>query len=64
MSMLKFNDGEEFDTSGEYRVELRSDGWYILGKGILWPVHSKEEGVKVIERLTKKGEADGKVDQL
>jgi len=37
MSKLKFNDGEEFDLSGPFRVEERYDGWYVVGnKGNVW----------------------------
>jgi len=35
MSIIKFSDGEVFDTSGDLRTELRSDGWYVLGNGFL-----------------------------
>lgn len=49
MSILKFSDGEVFDTSGNLRTELRSDGWYILGNGILIAVDTKEEGEKRIK---------------
>ena len=50
--MLKFSDGEEFDTSGELRVECRSDGWYVLGQGLFIPVSGKEEGQAIIRELT------------
>ena len=43
MSRLKFSDGEEFNTSGELRKEYRSDGWYILGKGMLIPAKDEKE---------------------
>ena len=46
MSILKFSDGEEFDTSGPPRLEQRKDGWYVLGKGQLIPVKDIEEGVR------------------
>lgn len=42
MSTLKFSDGEEFNTSGEIRKELRKDGWYILGKGMLIPMKDEK----------------------
>ncbi len=38
MSILKFSDGESFDTSGPLRKEERKDGWYILGNGLLIPM--------------------------
>lgn len=46
--MLKFTDGETFDTSGELRKEKRYDGWYVLGQGMLIPVQDEEEADKVI----------------
>jgi len=51
MSILKFNDGEVFDLSGPLRVELRSDGWYVLGEGKMMAVNSQSEGLKLIETL-------------
>ena len=51
MSILKFSDGEEFDLSGELRVEERSDGWYVLGNNRMIPVSSQSEGLKLIETL-------------
>lgn len=49
MSQLKFSDGEEFNLSGPLRVDLRSDGYYVLGQGIMMAVNTFEEGQKVIE---------------
>jgi hypothetical protein len=51
MSVLKFNDGEEFDTSGLLHLELRADGWYVLGNNIMVPVNGQEEGNRLIETL-------------
>ena len=48
MSQLKFSDGETFNLSGELRVELRSDGYYVLGQGMMMAVNTFEEGQKVI----------------
>lgn len=52
--MLKFNDGEEFDTSGELRVEARRDGLYVLGGGLMIPVSSRAEGEEIIRELAAK----------
>ena len=52
--MLRFSDGMEFDTSGELRVECRSDGCYVVGGGMMIPVDSREEGEDVIRDLTEK----------
>lgn len=53
-SILRFSDGEEFDTSGPIRKEKRSDGWYVLGQGMLIPVKDKEEADEEIERLKRR----------
>ena len=42
MSILRFSDGEVFDTSGPLRKEERRDGWYVIGGGVLLPVASEE----------------------
>jgi len=47
-TMLKFNDGVEFDTSGALRIEERFDGLYVVGDGMLIAVKSEEEGKKII----------------
>lgn len=51
--MLKFNDGEQFDTSGPLRTEYRYDGWYVIGNGFLIAVNSKEDGIQLIKDLSK-----------
>lgn len=53
MSILRFTDGESFDTSGPIRKEERYDGWYVLGDGKMIPVKDEEEANKVIEGLTR-----------
>jgi hypothetical protein len=49
MSKIKFSDGVEFDTNGEYRVVHRKDGYYVVGQGFLCPVASYDEGMKLVE---------------
>lgn len=49
MSILKFNDGEEFDLSGPFRVEERYDGWYVVGNNKLIPVRDEAEGFLYIQ---------------
>jgi hypothetical protein len=51
---LKFSDGMEFDTSGEPRIESRSDGLYVVGNGQLIPVSSREEAEEIIKRDKEK----------
>ena len=52
--MLKFSDGEDFDTGGEFRIEARRDGLYVLGGGMMIPVDSRQEGEELIRDLTAK----------
>lgn len=51
MSKIKFNDGVEFDTSGEYRIVRKSDGLYVVGRGMLCPIDSYEEGEELLAQL-------------
>lgn len=48
---IRFSDGEEFDTSGPYRVEGLYDGYYVVGEGLIIPVGSREEGEALINQL-------------
>ncbi len=48
---LKFSDGEEFDTSGPLRIDLRSDGYYVIGEGMLIPVKDEDEAILLINKL-------------
>lgn len=52
-SKMKFSDGMEFDMSGSLRAEHRSDGWYVVGKGMLIPVNTKEEADKTIKEMNE-----------
>lgn len=58
MSTIRFNDGMSFDTSGSLRITRRSDGLYVVGKGMLIPIDSFEEGRKFIKEVTEKSEKD------
>ncbi len=52
--ILRFTDGEVFDTSGELRKELRYDGWYVIGNGRLIPVRDEQEADEVIAKWENK----------
>lgn len=56
MSILKFTDGEQFDTSGPLRKEKRYDGWYVLGQGMLIPVNSEKEAENYIHNKKVRNE--------
>jgi len=51
MSILRFSDGEEFDTSVELQLMLRKDGWYVIGEGLLIPVVSVEKGRTLLKQM-------------
>ena len=57
--MLRFSDGMEFDTSGELRVECRSDGCYVVGGGMMIPVTDRKEGEEVIKEMSGRDKASG-----
>ena len=48
---IKFSDGMEFDTAGDLRIERRSDGLYVVGKGMLIPVNDRVEGLEIIKEM-------------
>ena len=50
MSKLTFSDGMTFDLSGPLRVELRSDGYYVLGQGMMMAVNTFEEGQEYVSK--------------
>ncbi len=60
MSILRFSDGVEIDTSGEYRTLKLKDGWYVVGQGTLQPCADQEEAVSVRDEL--KALAEKKTD--
>ena len=60
MARLKFSDGVTFETSGEYRIERRRDGLYVVGRGSLCPVESVLEGREFIAELEgRKPDSEG-----
>ena len=54
MGKIGFTDGMEFDTSGAPRLVRKSDGYYVVGDGMLCPVDSAQEGQELIQQMTKK----------
>ncbi len=46
-----FSDGMRFNLSGKLRAELRSDGWYVVGEGLLIPLKDEEECVAYIKHF-------------
>jgi len=54
MAEIEFTDGVKFNTDGDYRIERRFDGYYVVGNGMLCPVDDRDEGKDLITKLTKK----------
>ena len=52
--LLRFSDGVEIFTGGHYRIIKETDGDYIVGKGRLIPINSKEEGEEIIQQIQEK----------
>lgn len=48
MARIKFSDGAQFETSGEYRVERRNGGYFVVGHSLLCPVTDKADGERLI----------------
>lgn len=58
MSSLKFSDGMIIKTDGELRMIRKSDGLYVVGRGMCIPVDSPEEAQAIIKDM--KGGKHGK----
>ena len=50
---IKFKDGLEFKTEGDYRITRKSDGYYVVGNGTLVPAADVKEGKDLIADLKK-----------
>ena len=49
--MLYFDDGFTIDTGGGLRVIRRSDGYYVVGDGVLIPVDGMMDGLNLIDDM-------------
>lgn len=58
MRRLSFNDGLEVDTSGPLRTAILWDSWYVLGDGVLVPVHDQAEGTRLVRDLERCDEVE------
>ena len=54
MGQLKWSDGITTDTSGELRPMRLSDGWYVVGKGMLIPVKDLAEANEMIAHIKER----------
>ena len=51
-----FSDGMTFDTSGPLRVVKETDGWYVVGRGMLIAVDSESAGREQIRSMEDRDE--------
>jgi len=54
MNSIKFMDGMEIQTDGEYRITRESDGLYIVGHGMCIPVDNSNEAGELLDKLKSK----------
>lgn len=52
--LLKFSDGLQIFTGGQYRIIKETDGLYVTGRGRLIYVKSREEGEEIIRQIQEK----------
>lgn len=43
--MLRFSDNININTDGPLRKLHLSDGWYVVGQGMLIPMNSEQEAI-------------------
>lgn len=51
VNLIKYKEAEIIDLSVEMDVVQKSDGWYIIGDGVLIKVKNKTEGLTLKEVL-------------
>jgi hypothetical protein len=54
MTVLRFSDGVNIDTSGPYRILHLKDGYYVVGEGTCTPVNHRAEAEAMLAEM--KGE--------
>jgi len=51
---MRFSDGMTFNTeTKKLRTVEKSDGWYVVGRGMLIPVSTREEGRELIKEMKR-----------
>jgi len=50
-TMLRFNDGITIDTSGPLRTMRLSDGWYVVGEGMLLPAEDHDDAEQMLSAM-------------
>ena len=51
--MLRFSDGMTFELEGKLHKEERSDGWYVIGNGMLIPMKDEQACDEYLEELKR-----------
>ena len=52
--MTEIGDSKGFRfMEGRFRIVQEPDGFYVLGEGLVLPVDSYEEGLKLVEEIEK-----------
>lgn len=51
MSTLRFTDGLVVDTKGPLRIQRLKDGYYVIGRGMMIPINSRNEGYDIINSM-------------
>jgi hypothetical protein len=57
MSVIRFSDRVEIDTSGELRKLRLTDGLYVVGQGMLIPVKDEAEADATLRELQEPSRA-------
>jgi len=53
MATLRFSDGVDIETGGEYRTIRLRDGLYVVGHGMCCPADSPAEAERLLARLAR-----------
>jgi len=51
--MLNWSDGVKIPTDGPLRAYRASDGWYVVGEGLMCPVADMKEAQEMIADMKK-----------
>ena len=60
--MLRFSDGVSIDTNGPYRTLQLSDGWYLVGNGVLLPARDEAEAKQLLSNMVRNDLAFRRID--
>lgn len=55
---MEFSDGMKFNLDTTLHAERRSDGWYVVGNGMLCAVRSEAAAIAAIGRINARKKAN------